>query len=455
MTGREPPPVAGKSPPHNLSAEAAVVSAMLCSAEACDEALDVVRADDFFSDRHRLVVEAVTELHAKGEPVDAVMVAAVLRGRGTMARVGGSVFLSELIDATPAVANVRAHAALVRQLRRVRAWIAAGQRWAAMGYGEAAQAHPDGYMQDAAAAYQALLDDTGGEDIRPIGEVVREVVERSRSLQDDETQLAGLDTGFGDLNDRTGGHQAGDLTVLAARPGMGKTAASVNMMLAASKHGDVYSWTGEMPCEQMVARFLAQESECDLRRLRQGRLSETEWSAVYSASERLSARHIWVDDRPAIGPLEFRTRARRYQMRARQLGRELALAVADYLQLMTGTGDSREQEISFISRSLKGAAKSLGVPVIALSQLNRGVELREDKTPRLSDLRESGAIEQDADNVLFLYRPGYYLEQKGKEDDTGGRTQLTVAKQRNGPTGSMLLKWWGGCAKFGDWERWA
>lgn len=449
----------GRVPPCDLDAEAVVLSAMMLDEVALDEALDVVTADDFYSDANRLICTAIQDIHSRGEPVDVVVVASWLRARDQIQRVDVS-YLGRIVDATPAVANVRAHAQIVRNLKRVRLWIVAAQKWAAAGYTSDALRDPDAYIQQAAADFQQLLEDTGGGDFQPFKHILGAVITKSRQLQNDEQQLAGVSTGSDKLDERTGGHHGGDMTTVAARPGMGKTSLMINFIREATKPehierppmGDVYVWSGEMPKEQVAARIIAQEAEVDLRRLRQGRLTDVEWGKVMSAANVLAERHIWIDDEPGITPLQFRTRARRVALRAQQYGRKLVLCAADYLQLMGGSGKTREQEVASVSLGMKHTAKALMVPVIALSQLNRSVEQRQDKTPMLADLRESGSIEQDSDNIFFLYRPGYYVEQRGKPDDTEGRTQLTIAKQRNGPTGSILLRWFGGCAKFGRWN---
>jgi replicative DNA helicase len=440
----------GRLPPHDLTAEAATLSAAMLSDVALDEAVDVVQPDDFFSHQNQDVARVVWAIHSRGEPVDVVTVANALRAAGHLARAGGAGYLAQLTDATPAVANVRRHAELVRDLSRVRTWIALCQKWAAMGYTEAAS-DPAGYLDAMGDALQKALDDEDATDAAPLRDVVAAVVAKSQALSE-SGESAGLSTGHEDVDQRTGGLHEGDLTVVAGRPGMGKTALACGWARAGGEAGDVYLWSGEMPREQVAGRLLAAEGTLDLRRLRQGRMTPDEWRSCSDAVETLAGLNIWIDDRPNLSAVQIRSAARRAGLRAKRRGSRLVLCVLDYLQLMRGEGDSRDERIGDITRGLKAMAKSLMVPVVALSQLNRGVESRSPPRPMLSDLRESGNIEQDADTVFLLYRPGYYEEQKGRPDDTGGKTEGVIAKQRNGPTGTLRLRWWSGCARFDTWE---
>jgi replicative DNA helicase len=469
------PIVHGRVPPHDLDAEAAVLSAILLSRDALDRVLEFLRSEHFYSDANGRIYEAAQALAVAGSPVDIVTVAIWLRDRMRIAEVGGPAYLAQLVDATPAVPHVVAHAHVVYEKWRVRALIATCQRIAAEGYGDYGDA-------------QAFLDRAEGEvyqiahvahrtSVTPIHLVLRAAFKQMSDAAERGERITGIPTGFERLDAKTAGLHAGDLTIVAARPGVGKTAMVLGLAVnvasprAVPKAGEeevqepgfgVCVFSLEMPREQIAIRMVCSEGRVDVGKIRQGYLQADDWRRLTEAASYLSSLPIWIDDTPALGILELRAKARRIQAEynrdavkgdpARGIKaipeRKVGLVVVDYLQLMRGSGatGSREQEISEISRGLKALAKELAVPVIALSQLNRAVETRsKDKRPQLSDLRESGAVEQDADTVIFIYRDEYY---NPETTNAKGIAELIIAKQRNGPTGKVLTRFTASCTRF-------
>ena len=469
---------AGRVPPHDLDAEAAVLSAVLLSTEAFDQVQVFLAPEHFYSDANRRVYEAVQDLQAKGRPADLVTVATWLRDRNRLQQVGGTPYLAQLADATPSVANVEAHEVTIREKWRVRQLIQTCQRVAAEGYGDygEVQSFIDG-------AEQAIFDIARvptGSAVQPVDLAIKEVFNTLNEVQKRGGGIIGTPTGFTDLDRKCAGLRDGDLYIVAGRPGMGKTALVLNMAVnvagsqqqEASGDGDLLQinapvelpgcavafFSLEMPREQLAGRLLATEARVDGSIMRSGRPSAQDWTKLTEAAARLTRLPIWLDDTPALGLLELRAKVRRLQAdlardASRRYAARLGLVVIDYLQLMRGRRDagSREQEISELSRGLKQLAKEMRVPIMALSQLNRSVETRtsKDRRPQLSDLRESGAIEQDADMVVFIYRDDYYRK-TGQDRDRAaadaaqgeqGIAELIIAKQRNGPTGVVRLKY--------------
>ncbi len=470
----EPPIVAGRVPPHDLDAEAAVLSAIMLHRDALDRVLEILKADHFYSEANSRIYEAAQELAVSGTPIDIVSVASWLRDRERLAQVGGAAYLAQLADATPAVAHVAAHARVVYEKWRVRQLIATCQRVAAEGYGDVGvvQEFIDGAEQ---SIYQ-LARTPQGTSTQPIAQVLKAAFEQITAAAERGDRITGISTGYEKLDAKTAGLHDGDLTIVAARPGMGKTSFVLNLAVNVASPRTVSSpgpdeaghgverhepgfgaavFSLEMPREQLATRMVCCEGRVDLGRLRQGFLQPDDWRRLTEAASFLSTLPIWVDDTPAITLLELRAKVRRIQAEYDRpagngsAGRRVGLVVIDYLQLMKGRDgvNSREQEISEISRGLKQLAKELKVAVIALSQLNRAVETRttKDKRPQLSDLRESGAIEQDADNIIFIYRDEYY---NPETTNAKGLAELIIAKQRNGPTGKVLVRFASACTRF-------
>jgi replicative DNA helicase len=472
-------PVAGRVPPHDLDAEAAVLSAVLLSAEAFDLAQEVVEPQHFYSDAHRRIYEAAFELRAADKPVDIVTVATWLRDRSRLAQVGGTPYLAQLVDATPSVANVQAHATTIQEKWRVRQLIQMCQRYAAEAYSDYGDVQ--GFIDGAEQSIFEIARIPSGSAVRPVESAIKEVFGVITEVARRGGGITGTQTGFTRLDQLSGGLRGGDLYIVAARPGMGKTAFVLNMAVnvasieqfvarPAPDRGDdsageslghgVLFFSLEMPREQLASRLLATEARIDLSLIRTGKLGTPEWTKLTEAAARLTRLPLWLDDTPGLTLMDLRAKVRRLQAELQRGGgpaRQLGLVVVDYLQLMQGRRDagSREQEISELSRGLKRLAKEMDVPIIALSQLNRSVETRtsKDKRPQLSDLRESGAIEQDADMVMFLYRPDYYRGPGGADgedldESQRGIAEVIIAKQRNGPTDTFKVRFTKACTRF-------
>ncbi len=468
---REPPVIAGRVPPHDLDAEAAVLSACLLDQEALDRVLEILDPEYFYSEPNRLIYEACRQLSLGGTPVDVVSVASWLRSRELIQRVDVT-YLGRIVDATPAVANVVHHARVVKEKWRLRRVIAVCHKYAAAGYGDVGVTQE--YID---AAEQELYDIARTPEtstVHKLKDVLTTTFQQVTAAAERGDRITGVPTKYVDLDQKTAGLHPGDLMIVAARPGMGKTSFVLNvavnvatpMQVTVPGPGDdgygqevekpgwgVAVFSLEMPKEQVAARMVCAEGRVDVAKWRQGFLGQDDWANLTSAASLLATLPIWIDDSPGLGILELRAKVRRLKAEySRHYGPNapgLGLVVIDYLQLMNGRkgAASREQEISEISRGLKQLAKELSVPVIALSQLNRGVETRggKDKRPMLSDLRESGAIEQDADTIIFIYRDEYYNRDTTNEK---GIAELIIAKQRNGPTGLVRTRFISSYTKF-------
>jgi replicative DNA helicase len=468
-----PTPVAGRIPPHDLDAEAAVLSAILLERDALDKVLELLRAEHFYSEANRRIYEVAVELSSQGTPIDVVSVAGMLRDRERLAQVGGSAYLAQLVDAVPSVAHLETYARMVREKWRVRQLISTCQRVAAEGYGDVGEVQQ--FIDGAEQAVYEIARTPEASSVQRIEPIIRSVFEQITELARRGERITGVPSGFERLDAKTAGLHDGELTIVAARPGMGKTSFVLNVAvnvaspktIAAGGVDDadpadareepgvgVVVFSLEMPREQLASRMVCAEGRVDVGKMRQGFLQDRDWNSLTQAASFLYRLPIWIDDTPSLGVLELRAKVRRLQAeydRPRPeggLGQRIGLVIVDYLQLMSGSQytSSREQEISEISRGLKRLSKELRVPVIALSQLNRAVETRgsKDKRPQLSDLRESGAIEQDADNIIFIFRDDYYEA----ESDKRGIAELIIAKQRNGPTGRVKVKFEAAYTRF-------
>ncbi len=458
----EPIGVEGRVPPHDLDAEAAVLSAVMVDPLALDKVSDLLRPDHFYSEAHRRIYEACSELSAVGRPVDVVQVATWLRDCDRLAQVGGMPYLTEVLNAAPAVANVAAYARTIHEKWRIRQLMLACQLVMARGYagyGEAQQ-----FIDSAEQAVYDIARTRETSSVQPLRDVMQETFRRITKATERGARIIGIPTGFDRYDRMTSGLHDGELTIVAARPGMGKTSLVLNMAVNVASPQQlegardpnerweepgygVVVFTLEMPREQIVNRMLCSEARVDVSRVRTGMLTPSDWSKLTQAASHLANLNLWVDDTAALSILELRSKVRRLQAEFDRKDpvtgdktQRIGLVVVDYLQLMKGRegAQSREQEISEISRNLKQLAKELNIPVIALSQLNRAVETRGErsKRPQLSDLRESGAIEQDADNICFIYRDDYY----NKETTDRNIAELIVAKQRNGPTDAVRVR---------------
>jgi len=431
-------------PPHSIEAEQSVLGGLMLDAAAWDQVADRVTAEDFYRHDHRLIFEAVAGLIERSQPCDAVTLSGHLESQGVLDQVGGLSYLGSLARDTPTSANIRAYADIVRERSVLRRLITAGN----LIVGSALE--PEGreareIIDDAERAVFEIAEagSRGKVGFRPVKSILPEVVNRIDELYHSDGKMTGIPTGFKQLDEMTSGLQAGDLIIVAGRPSMGKTTLAVNIAenaaLGSNKSAAIFSM--EMSAESLTLRMISSLGRINQSNLRSGRLNEDDWPRIDSAMTQLSGAKIFVDETPGLTPTEIRARARRLKRE-----RGLDLIVVDYLQLMqvAGTKENRATEISEISRSLKSLAKELKVPVIALSQLNRGVEQRVEKKPVMSDLRESGAIEQDSDLILLIYREEVY----DKNTTRKGIADIIVAKQRNGPTGEFQLTFLGQYTKF-------
>lgn len=424
----------GRIPPQNIDAEESVLGGVLLKNDAMDE-IDFLEPEDFYREKHRKIFIAMQELSDRGEPIDLVTLGTALKDAGDLERVGGEAFLAYLAGRVPTAANVVYYARLVRDKGLFRHLIDASTQIAADSY-EADE--PVKNMLDKA---EAKILEIGERQLHkpfsPIREVVRNAFKHIERLQENHQDITGVPTGFADVDHLLSGLQPTDLIILAARPSMGKTSLALNIAQNAAVLSDmpVAVFSLEMSSEQLVMRMLSSEARIDSAQMRRGFLSEKAIGGLIDAASTLSDAPIYIDDTPGITPLELKAKARRIKRLAKEA--EMGLVVVDYLQLMQAprSSDNRAQEVAEISRSLKGLAKELGWPVLALSQLNRGVEARVDKRPMLSDLRESGAIEQDADIVAFIYRDSHYNENAEEPN----KAELIIAKNRSGATKTIPL----------------
>ena len=437
-------PMPQRVPPQSIDAEMSVLGAMLIKKEAITQAQELLKADDFYREAHRLVYDAMLELAGNGEPVDLVTLTEALRKKEILEKIGGISFLTQLANYTPTAANIVYHAKIVKEKSELRHLIDAATEIASAAY-EATDEVTD-IMDDAEKKILAIAgsQSTGG--FEPIKDIVINAIDHVESIYESKGGLTGIGTGFKDLDAMTSGLQKSDLVLVAARPSMGKTAFTLNIATYAAMHGSTVAFFSlEMSKEQLVQRMLCSEGGIDSQRLRTGKLDDQEWQQLINTADKISKAKLFIDDTAGISVMELRSKARRLKAE-----HGLDLIVIDYLQLMQGRskgGDnSRQQEISEISRSLKALARELDVPVVALSQLSRSVESRTVKKPMLSDLRESGSLEQDADIVMFLYREDYYDQETEKKNIT----EVMISKHRNGPIGSIELFFQKEFTKFRD-----
>ena len=437
-------PLPQRVPPQNIDAEMSVLGAMLIKKEAITQAQELLKADDFYREAHRLVYESMLELAADSEPVDLVTLAEALRKKELLEKIGGISFLTQLANYTPTAANLVYHAKIVKEKSELRHLIDAATEIASNAY-EATDDVTD-IMDDAEKKILAVAGSQATGGFEPIKDIVINAIDHVETIYENKGGLTGIDTGFTDLNNMTSGLQKSDLVLVAARPSMGKTAFTLNIATFAAMHGHTVAFFSlEMSKEQLVQRMLCSEGGIDSQRLRTGTLGDEDWSNLIATADKVSKAKLFIDDTAGIGVMELRSKARRLKAE-----HGLDLIVIDYLQLMQGRskgGDnSRQQEVSEISRSLKALARELDVPVVALSQLSRSVESRTVKKPMLSDLRESGSLEQDADIVMFLYREDYY----DQETERKNITEVIIAKHRNGPIGTIELFFQKEFTKFRD-----
>ena len=433
--------VEGRMPPYDEQAESSVLCAMLLDKSAITTAVEIIHAEDFYYDSHKAIFEGILSLYNKNEPADMITLSDFLKKNGQLEAVGGYTYLGRLTSGAGAVSNTEAYANIIKEKSTLRALIRAGSEIVEDSYRDDDEV--GAIIEKAEKSIFDITQDNQRNGLMNMGEVMVTTFDVMQQRSENKGGLTGLTTGFIDLDRKTSGMQKADLVLLAARPSMGKTALMVNISTNAAlkANATVAMFSLEMSRNQLSQRILSSLSHVDLMKIISGDLTTEEWTKVIETMTYMNEMGIYIDDTAGITPLEVKAKCRRLKAE-----KGLDLVVIDYLQLMEvgGRAESRQQEISAISRQLKGIAKELDVPVIALSQLSRAPEMRADHRPILSDLRESGAIEQDADIVMFLYRDEYY----NPDTDKQGLGELIIAKHRNGPTGTVELLFKGEYTKF-------
>ena len=423
-----------KLPPQNLEAEQSVLGGILLDNQSLNNVLEILGVEDFYSEAHRKIFAAIVELYDKNEPSDIITLSNILKSKNQIDQAGGISYLSSLADNVPSAANIAHYAKIVKEKSILRRLIGTATEILNKSYN--AGSDIDSVLDEAEHAIFEISENKIRPAFSPFKDLIKDSVKTIEMLYERKELVTGVPTGFEKIDDKTSGFQKSDLIIIAGRPSMGKTAFALNIaQYAALEAGiPVAVFSLEMSKEQLALRMLSSESRVDSQRIRRGFLGEADWPKLINAAGKLSEAPIYIDDTPAITVLEMKAKARRLKSEV-----DLGLIILDYLQLMRSGGykESREQEISEISRSLKTLAKELRVPVIALSQLNRQVENRSDKRPQMADLRDSGAIEQDADLIAFIYRDEVY--NKSEENIEKGFAEIIIGKQRNGPTGMVKL----------------
>jgi replicative DNA helicase len=425
-----------RTPPQDIVAEQCVLGAMLLSKDAIADVVEVIRPGDFYRPAHQTVYNTVLDLYGRGEPADPVTVAAELTREGSLAKIGGAPYLHTLIASVPTAANAAYYAEIVRERAILRRLVEAGTKVVQLGYGAAAGmgGDVDEVVDRAQQAVYEVTERRTSEDYFRLEDVLQQAFDEIEAMGSRGSELYGVSTGFRELDELTNGLHAGQLIVVAGRPAMGKSTIGLDFLRAASIKHQMTSvlFSLEMGRSEITMRLLAAEAQIWLSNLRTGKMTDADWNRLARRMGEIAQAPLFIDDSPNMSMMEIRAKARRLKQR-----HDLKLVVVDYLQLMTSPKrvENRQQEVAEMSRSLKLLAKELEVPVVAISQLNRGAEQRQDKRPQMSDLRESGAIEQDADMVILLHREDAYE----KESPRAGEADLIVAKHRNGPTKDVVV----------------
>lgn len=447
-----------KLPPQSLEAEMSILGGILIDNDAINRVLELLEPSDFYREAHRKIFGAMLELSDRREPCDLITLTDTLKRRGELEGCGGAAYLATLVDYVPTAANIAYYCKIVKEKALNRRLITVATDIVTKGFDE--QADVNEMLDGAQKALFELSENKLRPQYFPVKAIIKDTFKMLQTLYEKKEQVTGIPTGYIDLDHMTAGFQPGDLIIIAARPSMGKTTLALNIASHASaeaKHkvpSAIFSL--EMGKEQLVMRLLSSLARVDAGRMRTGHFHDTDWPRLQRAADTLFKANIFIDDTPAISVLELRAKARRLKSE-----HDLGLIIIDYLQLMRGSAnpESRQQEISEISRSLKALAKELNVPVVALSQLNRSLENRHDKRPMMSDLRESGAIEQDADVIMFVYRDAVYCEHCRKRDgscttpDHERNSEIIIGKQRNGPIGTVELAFFGEHTRFENLAR--
>jgi replicative DNA helicase len=433
-------------PPHSVESEQSILGSVLLDKDAMITVSETIRPDDFYKEAHKIMYECMIKLSNKGEPIDLITLTEELRKQGHLDDVGGISYITSLSTIVPTTSNVKYYADIVKEKSVLRKLIKASNDIINLGYDGSTKI--EDVLDKAEKKIFDISQEKTSDDFKSINSVLMDAYDMIEYLYTNKTEMTGITTGFTDLNKKMNGLQRTDLILIAARPAMGKTAFSLNLVQNAALKGDasVAVFSLEMSKDQLVQRMLSSQSNVELKKLKTGKLAENDWPRIIDAMAVLSNAKIHIDDTPGIKISELRSKCRKLKIE-----QGLDLILIDYLQLMEGEGnnESRQQEISKISRSLKIIAKELNCPVVALSQLSRAPEQRADHRPMLSDLRESGAIEQDADIVMFLYRDEYYHP----DSDRKNIGEVIIAKNRHGETGAVELVWLGEVQKFADKSR--
>lgn len=432
--------------PHSVEAEQSVIGSMIMDREAIVVASELIAGEDFYNRQYGILFETMVELNDAGSPVDLVTLQNKLKEKDVPPEVSSLEFVRDLITAVPTSANIKYYANIVAEKATLRRLIRLNEEIANTCY--AGKESLEYILEDTEKRVFQLVQKRTTDDFVPVRQIVMNAMDKIETAAKNKGSVTGIPTGFIDLDYRTAGMQPSDLILVAARPSMGKTAFELNLAqyMAFKKNLTVALFSLEMSKEQLVNRMFSLESNVDAQKLRTGQLNDEEWERLIESAGTIGKSKLIIDDTPGISIAELRSKCRKYK-----LEHDLSIIMIDYLQLMSGSGrtESRQQEISDISRSLKALARELSVPVVALSQLSRAVEQRPDHRPMLSDLRESGAIEQDADVVMFLYRDDYY----NHDSPDKGVSEVIIAKQRNGPIGTVKLAWLPQYTKFANLEH--
>ena len=437
----------GKIPPHDIEAEQAVLGCMLTDKDSVISAIEKLKADDFYREDNKSVYEAMLSLYGRSEPIDIITVKSELVTNGKFDQIGGLEYLAALPEKIPTTANVEKYIKIIEEKSILRNLIKTANDIISAGYDQTEEV--EDIMNIAEKKIFDIMQNKNAKGYTPIKDVLVETFSELERLYNQKGYITGVETGFTELDYKTSGFHKSDLIIIAARPAMGKSAFAINIATHAAVNNNVpvVIFNLEMSKEQVANRILCSEAMVDSNKIRTGKIDDNEWIKLANASGRLAEAPIYIDDTPGISIMEIRARCRKLK-----LEKNIGLVVIDYLQLVQGSNkknSSREQEISEISRSLKILAKELDIPVIALSQLSRSAEKRDDKRPMLADLRESGAIEQDADIVMFLYRDDYYNQDSEKKNIA----EVILAKHRGGSTGTVDLLWLGNYTKFANIEK--
>ncbi|MFW5473353.1 replicative DNA helicase [Knoellia sp. CPCC 206450] len=443
-TGSSDGPPDDRLPPQDLGAEQSVLGSMLLNKDAIADCLEVTKSADFYRPAHELIYDAILDLYGRGEPADAITVADELGKRGDLTRVGGQAYLHQLIQSVPTAANAGYYAEIIHERAVLRRLVEAGTRIVQMGYGQG-EGDVDEIVNRAQAEVYSVAEKRGGEDYHQLGEILNATMEEIEAAAGRTDEMTGVPTGFLELDQLTNGLHPGQMIVVAARPAVGKSTLGIDIARAASiKHNMATAvFSLEMSRTEITMRILSAEATIQLQDLRKGLKGQEQWNKLARIMGKISDAPLFIDDSPNMSLMEIRSKCRRLKQQ-----HNLRMVIIDYLQLMSSGKkvESRQQEVAEFSRALKLLAKELEVPVIAISQLNRGPEQRTDKRPQMSDLRESGSIEQDADMVILLHRDRSDPERDGEAD-------VIVAKHRNGPTADIVLAFQGHYSRFSNMAR--